>query len=111
MDLVDTSSLSVEDIKIKKEQEMATFFGFLEEERQGVDEKETEEKWSSSQVENKEDAGSVFGYKERRACNRKRGKKALREGSPACDYERIRAANIAERMELLQTLDIEGALA
>ena len=99
------SSLCVEDIKIKKEQEMATFFGFLEEERQ--DGKETEEKWSSSLVENKEDAGSVFGYKERRACNRKRGKK----GSPACDYERIRAANIAERMELLKTLDIEGALA
>ena len=39
------------------------------------------------------------------------GKKALREASPACDYERIRAANIAERMELLRTLDIEGALA
>ena len=38
--------------------------------------------------------------------NRKSVRKALREASPACDYERIRAANIAERMELLRTLDI-----
>ena len=38
--------------------------------------------------------------------NRKGVRKALREASPACDYERIRAANIAERMELLRTLDI-----
>ena len=42
---------------------------------------------------------------------RRRERKALREASPACDYERIRAANIAERMELLRTLDIEGAVA
>ena len=61
----------------------------------------------NSAVENKEEA-SV----ERRASfDGNRGKKALREASPACDYERIRAANIAERMELLRTLDIEGALA
>ena len=39
---------------------------------------------------------------------RRRERKALREASPACDYERVRAANIAERMELLQTLDIEA---
>ena len=43
--------------------------------------------------------------------NRKSVRKALREASPACDYERIRAANIAERMELLRTLDIERAVA
>ena len=48
---------------------------------------------------------------ERRSSKRKRERKALREASPACDYERIRAANIAERMELLRTLDIEGAVA
>ena len=46
-----------------------------------------------------------------KSSKRKRERKALREASPACDYERIRAANIAERMELLRTLDIEGALA
>ena len=39
---------------------------------------------------------------------RKRERKALREASPACDYERIRAANIAERVKLLRTLDIEA---
>jgi len=39
---------------------------------------------------------------------RRRERKALREASPACDYERIRAANIAERRELLRTLDIEA---
>ena len=48
---------------------------------------------------------------ERRSSKRKREKKALREASPACDYERIRAANIAERMELLRSLDIEGTVA
>ena len=40
--------------------------------------------------------------------DRRRERKALREASPACDYERIRAANIAERRELLRTLDIEA---
>ena len=43
--------------------------------------------------------------------NRKSVKRALREASPACDYERIRAANIAERMNLFRTLDIEAAVA
>ena len=43
--------------------------------------------------------------------NKRREKKALREAPPACDYERIRAANIAERMELLRRIDVEGAVA
>ena len=54
---------------------------------------------------------SIDGGGEKMTNKRKRDRKALREASPACDYERIRAANIAERMELLRTLDIEGALA
>lgn len=53
----------------------------------------------------------IYGDIEKRNTKKKREKKALRQASPACDYERIRAANIAERMELLRTLDIEGSLA
>ena len=45
----------------------------------------------------------IYGDIEKRNTKKKREKKALRQASPACDYERIRAANIAERMELLQT--------
>ena len=63
-----------------------------------------------SAVEDKEEA-SIERDGEERAHKRKRERKALREASPACDYERIRAANIAERIELLKTLDIEGAVA
>ena len=62
----------------------------------------------NSAVENNEEASVE---RRRASFNGQMGKKALREASPACDYERIRAANIAERMELLRTLDIEGALA
>ena len=64
----------------------------------------------NSAVENKEEA-SIDRDGEERAHKRKRERKALREASPACDYERIRAANIAERMDLLRNLDIEGAVA
>ena len=38
---------------------------------------------------------------------RKRAQTALREASPACDYEKIRAAN----MELFGTLDVRAAVA
>ena len=61
----------------------------------------------NSAVENNEESNVE---RRRASFDGNRGKKALREASPACDYERIRAANIAERMELLRTLDIEGAL-
>jgi len=82
-----------------------------EEEHQSGGKKQDEEKeecnegkWLNAAVENKEEAciGEV---------QEKRKRKALREASPACDYERIRAANIAERMELLRTLDMERAVA
>ena len=48
----------------------------------------------------------IVGGGKRSNSKRKREKRALREASPVCDYERIRAANIAERMELLRKLDI-----
>ena len=38
---------------------------------------------------------------------RKRAQTVLREASPACDYEKIRAAN----MELFGTLDVRAAVA
>ena len=64
----------------------------------------------SSAGENKEEA-RIDRDEEKRARKRKKERKALREVSPACDYERIRAANIAERMELLRRIDMEGAVA
>ena len=42
---------------------------------------------------------------------RKSRRRATREMSPGCEYERIRAANIAERMEVFQMLDIGAAVA
>ena len=53
----------------------------------------------------------IAGGGKRSNSKRKRERRALREASPVCDYERIRAANIAERMKLFRTLDIEGAVA
>ena len=53
----------------------------------------------------------IAGGGKRSNSKRKRERRALREASPVCEYERIRAANIAERMELLRKLDIEGAVA
>ena len=47
----------------------------------------------------------------KRSNSKRKKRRALREASPVCDYERIRAANIAERMKLFRTLDIEGAVA
>lgn len=38
-------------------------------------------------------------------------RRATREMSPGCEYERIREANIAEKMEVLQMLDIGAAVA
>ena len=49
--------------------------------------------------------------KEEIAQRRKSKRTVMREVSPACEYERIRVANIAERMELFQMLDIGGAVA
>ena len=63
-----------------------------------------EGKWLNSAVEKRKDASCVAGCEE--ISNRTRGKKAFLEASPVCEYERIRAANIAERMELLRTLDL-----
>ena len=71
-------------------------------------------KWLNSSVENKEEAQVERmnqPFQRMASFDGQRGKKVLREASPACDYERIRAANIAERRELLRTLDIEGAVA
>merc|ERR1712181_132093 len=77
-----------------------------------VEEKRHEGEGLNSAVENKEEASIDRDEdEEERAPKRKRERKALREVSPVCDYERIRAANIAERMALLQTLDMEGAVA
>jgi len=73
-------------------------------------EKCNEGKGLSSAGENKEEA-RIDRDEEKRARKRKKERKALREVSPACDYERIRAANIAERMELLRRIDMEGAVA
>jgi hypothetical protein len=63
-----------------------------------------EGKWLDSAFEKREDASGVVGCEE--ISNRTRGKKAFREASPVCEYERIRATNIAERMELLRTLGL-----
>ena len=89
----------------------------MQEEHQSGGKKQDEEKeecnegkWLNAAVENKEEA-CIGEVQEKRTCKRKRERKALREASPACDYERIRAANIAERMELLRTLDMERAVA
>ena len=53
---------------------------------------------------------SVHKKEEAQERTRKREKKAMREVSPVCEYERIRATNIAERMEFFRTLDIDGAV-
>jgi len=42
---------------------------------------------------------------------RRKSKRAMCEMSPGCEYERIRSANIAERIEVLQMLDIDAAVA
>ena len=91
----------------------------MQEEHHSGDEKKAEEKGECSNVEGKglnlaEEKQTELDSDEsgkRISSQRKRERKALREVSPACDYERIRAANIAERMELLRTLDIEEAVA
>lgn len=124
----------VEDKSVKKDQRLtelesvysvesnvlkSTSAAVVEEEHHSGDENKTEEKEVCSNAEGKrlnlteekkteldsDENGKMSRFK------RKRERKALREVSPSCDYERIRAANIAERMELLRTLDIEGAVA
>ena len=92
----------------------------MQEEYHSIDEKKAEEKGDCNVKgsglnlveENKTDIDiNHDGGGEKRSSKRKGERKALREASPACEYERIRAANIAERMELLRALDIEGAVA
>ena len=80
------------------------------EREKNIEKSKNEEKGLNLAEENKTELDIDEGGK-KRSSKRKKEKKALREASPACDYERIRAANIAERMELLRTLDIEGAVA
>ena len=92
---------------------------FVQEKHHSGDEKKAEEKGECSNVEGNglnmaeetQTELDINGSGKMKSSKRKRERKALREASPACDYERIRAANIAERMELLRTLDIEGAVA
>ena len=92
---------------------------FVQEKQNSGDEKKAEEEGECSNVEGKglnvaeekQTELEIGESGEMRSSKRKRERKALREASPACDYERIRAANIAERRELLRTLDIEGAVA
>ena len=89
----------------------------VQEQHHSVDEERAEEKGECSNVEGnglnmaEETQTELDINGKMKSSKRKRERKALREASPACDYERIRAANIAERMELLRTLDIEGAVA
>ena len=91
----------------------------VQEQHHSGDEERAEEKGECSNVEGNglnmaeetQTELDIDGSGKMRSSKRKRERKALREASPACDYERIRAANIAERMELLRTLDIEGAVA
>jgi len=121
----------VEDKSLEKDQTMtelelvesnmftSTPAAVVEEQHHSGDEEKAEEKGECSNVEGKgldvaEEKQTELEFVESgemRSSKRKRERKALREASPACDYERIRAANIAERMELLRTLDIEGAVA
>ena len=86
----------------------------MQEEYHSIDEKKGEEKgncnvkWSGLNLV-EESKTDIDG--EKRSSKRKGERKVPREASPACEYERIRAANIAERIELLRALDIEGAVA
>ena len=133
-DLLDTTIPSVEDIKIEQERtnckgfEVRIYILIAPVEYQVSTAREeslisqvghqSEKKechvwgeWLNSAVENKEEAKVERmnqPFQRMASSDGKRRKKALREASPACDYERIRAANIAERKELLRTLDIEG---
>ena len=88
----------------------------MQEEYHSIDEKKAEEKGDCNVKGSglnlvEESKTDIDGGGEKRSSKRKGERKALREASPACEYERIRAANIAERMELLRALDIEGAVA
>ena len=51
----------------------------------------------------------IDGGKKKKILQKKRS--AMLAVTPTCEYERIRASNIAERMELFRKLNIEEALA
>ena len=74
-----------------------------------VDNSSTNEKDISQKNKGKE-GGAIEKEDKNTLKTRERKARAMREASPMCDYERIRAANIAERMEVFRMLDIDRAV-
>ena len=74
-----------------------------------VDKSSTNEK-EISQKNNGKEGGTIEKENKSTLKTRERKGRAMREASPMCDYERIRAANIAERMEVFRMLDIDRAV-